>query len=232
MSNITAVVGEKEKVVLGAVDVYLADYDPEKDFDLDAMTANEENYFGNTQGGATLEYTPETYTVEDDMGRVRRNFMTKASATLKTGLLTYDVDSLARTLSVGTLTTPSGKTRLQLPGGKAALRRKCVVAVYKDDETGEVIKIGMVATNTGALSMAFAKDKETVPEITFTAEPTGGSSVLVTIEESNINYTVVAEPAQNPKTAGYYELVDGDFVLTDDTTVQSTAKTYYTKSVG
>ncbi len=232
MSNITAVAGEKEKVVLGAVDIYLADYDPEKEFDLDAMTATEESYFGNTQGGATLEYTPETYTVEDDKGRVKRTFMTKATATLKTGLLTYDAASLARVLSVGTLSTPSGKTRLTLPGGKATLTRKCVVAVYKDDGTGEIIKIGMVATNTGALSMAFAKDKETVPEITFTAEPTGGSDVLVTIEESNISYTVVASPASNPKTAGYYEIVDGDYVLTNDTTVQSTNKTYYQKVQG
>lgn len=230
MSNMTAVKGETEKVVLGAVDIYLCEYDPEKEFDLDAMTATEENYFGNTQGGATLEYTPETYQVDDDKGRVRRNFMTKASATLKTGLLTFDLSSLSRVLSVGTLTTPTGKTRLELPGGKATLKRKAVVAVYKDDETGDVTKIGMVATNTGALSLAYAKDKETVPEITFTAEPTGGSSVLVIIEESNVNYEVVATPASNPKTAGYYELVDGEYVLTEDTTVQTTAKTYYTKS--
>ena len=232
MSNIAAVAGEKEKVVLGAVDIYVGDYNPNDTFDLDAMTADETKYFGNTQGGATLEYTPEIYTVEDDKGRIKRTHMTKASATLKTGLLTYDAASLSRVLSVGTLTTPTGKTRLTLPGGKTTLKRKCVVAVYKDDETGEIIKIGMVATNTGALSMAFAKDKETVPEIVFTAEPSGGNSVLVIIEESNVNYTAVAEPAQNPKTAGYYELVDGEYVLTDDTTVQSVDKTYYTKVVG
>lgn len=232
MSNIVAVAGEKEKVLLGATDIYLADYDPEKDFDLDAMTADETAYFGNTQGGTTVEYTPETYTVEDDKGRVKRTHQTKASATLKTGLLTMDVDSLSRVLSVGTLSQSGGKSRLTLPGGKATMKRKCVVAVYKDDETGEVIKVGMVATNTGALSLAFAKDKETVPEITFTAEPTGGNDVLLIIEESNINYTVVAEPAQNPKTAGYYELVDGEYVLTNDTTVQSTTKTYYTRAQG
>lgn len=188
--NMVAVKGETEKVVLGAVDIYLCPYDPEKEFDLDAMTANEDNYFGNTQGGATLEYTPETYTVEDDRGRVRRNFMTKASATLKTGLLTYNLGSLAAVMSVGELTTTDptaqaeGKYKLELPGGKATLKRKAVVAVYTDDETGITTKIGMVATNTGALSMAYAKDKETVPEITFTAEPVSGSDVLVTIEET------------------------------------------------
>ena len=73
MANVTAVAGEKEKVVLGAVDIYLADYSDGDTLDLDAMTATEANFFGNTQGGATLEYAPETYTVEDDKGRVRRN---------------------------------------------------------------------------------------------------------------------------------------------------------------
>ena len=190
MSSMVAVKGETEKVVLGAVDIYLCDYDPDKDFSLDDMTATEDNYFGNTQGGATLEYTPETYTIEDDRGRVKRTFMTKAAATLKTGLLTYHLGSLASVLSVGTLTTTAataqaaGKYKLELPGGKATLKRKAVVAVYTDGDTGAKTKIGMVATNTGALSMAYAKDKETVPEIIFTAEPVGGSDVLVTIEET------------------------------------------------
>lgn len=42
-------------------------------------------------------------------------------------------------------------------------------------------------------------------------------------------YTAVTNPTGNPKTKGYYELVDGVYVLTTDTTVDSD-KTYYTKS--
>lgn len=181
--NITAVKGETERVTLGACDIYLADYDKDKTFDLEAMVAEAGNYFGNTQGGTTLEYTPSTQQVEDDKGRVRLNFQTKADATLKTGLLTFTVESIARVLSVGTYSANSGKPKLELPGGKCSLKRKAVVAKYTDDETGDVTLIGMVATNTGALSLAYAKDKETVPEITFTAESNGVNDVLVTILE-------------------------------------------------
>jgi hypothetical protein len=39
-------------------------------------------------------------------------------------------------------------------------------------------------------------------------------------------YTAVANPSGNPKTKGYYELVDGSYVLTTDTTVTE-GKTYY-----
>lgn len=185
MAN-TPVAGEKEKVILGACDIYVGPYDGETALDLDTFTTNTANYFGNTQGGTTLEYTPETKTVEDDKGRVKKTFQTKAAATLKTGLLTYTLASLSRVLSVGTVTTPStGKTRLALPGGKATLKRMAVVAVYTDDEDGSTIKVGIVATNTGALSMAFTKDNETVPEITFTAESNGLDDNLVIIEETD-----------------------------------------------
>lgn len=42
-------------------------------------------------------------------------------------------------------------------------------------------------------------------------------------------YTAVTNPTGNPKTKGYYELVDGVYVASTDTTVNS-EKTYYTKS--
>lgn len=183
MANIAAVKGNTETVTLGACDIYLADYSTTDDFDLEEMVKTEGNYFGNTQGGTTFEFTPTIYTVEDDRGRVRKSFQTKSDATLKTGLLTFDLASLSRTLSVGTYTTTTGKKKLELPGGKATLKQKAVVAKYTDDETGDVTLIGIVATNTGALSMAYAKDKETVPELTFTAQSNGKDDVLVTILE-------------------------------------------------
>lgn len=43
-------------------------------------------------------------------------------------------------------------------------------------------------------------------------------------------YAAVAEPAADPATAGYYELVNGIYALTSDTEVV-TGKTYYTKTV-
>ena len=48
------------------------------------------------------------------------------------------------------------------------------------------------------------------------------------VTAGNSGYTEVAEPAANPKTAGYYEKVNGLYVLTEDTTVQA-GKKYYTK---
>lgn len=173
--------GNGEQVILGAGDWYLQEW-LSGPVNLAALCVLS-NLIGNTSGGATLEYTIDTYTVEDDRGRVRRTFKTKGNATLKTGLLTFDVAALSQLMSMGEVSTHDGKTILKLKGGKESLKKFCVGFVYEDDDTGEIIRVGMVATNTAGLTLAFAKDKETVVDVTFTAESNGVDDVIVVIEE-------------------------------------------------
>lgn len=185
--------GKTQRVVLGAGKWYIAPYTSGA---LDMETVEEEdNLLGYTQGGATITFTPETYTIEDDIGMVRKTFQTKASAEMKTGLLTFTADSLAAMLSVGQATqTPAsaserGKTTLKLGGGKSALKKFSVVFVYEDDETGFKTRIGMVATNTAPLELVFAKDAETVVDVTFTAESNGVDDTIIVIEEETAEAT-------------------------------------------
>ena len=188
--------GKTQRVVLGAGKWYIAPYTSGA---LDMETVEEEdNLLGYTQGGATITFTPETYTIEDDIGMVRKTFQTKDSAEMKTGLLTFTTDSLAAMLSVGQATqTPAsaserGKTTLKLGGGKSALKKFSVVFVYEDDETGFKTRIGMVATNTAPLELVFAKDAETVVDVTFTAESNGVDDTIIVIEEETAEATGVS----------------------------------------
>lgn len=185
--------GKTQRVVLGAGKWYIAPYTSGA---LDMETVEEEdNLLGYTQGGATITFTPETYTIEDDIGMVRKTFQTKAAAEMKTGLLTFTTDSLAAMLSVGQATqTPAsaserGKTTLKLGGGKSALKKFSVVFVYEDDETGFKTRIGMVATNTAPLELVFAKDAETVVDVTFAAESNGVDDTIIVIEEETAEAT-------------------------------------------
>lgn len=185
--------GKTQRVVLGAGKWYIAPYTSGA---LDMETVEEEdNLLGYTQGGATITFTPETYTIEDDIGMVRKTFQTKARAEMKTGLLTFTTDSLAAMLSVGQATqTPAsaserGKTTLKLGGGKSALKKFSVVFVYEDDETGFKTRIGMVATNTAPLELVFTKDAETVVDVTFTAESNGVDDTIIVIEEETAEAT-------------------------------------------
>jgi hypothetical protein len=77
------------------------------------------------------------------------------------------------------------------------------------------------------------KTQEWISEVSFLAVPTSPSSLhYIEVEEvqAAATYTAVTSPTGNPKTQGYYEKnSSGEYVLTEDTTVQS-GKTYYTKS--
>ena len=183
MAN-SLVAAEKQHVIMGAGEWFVKEY-TEGEVDCEAICVDE-NYAGETQGGATVEYTPSTYTIEDDNGKLRRTFMVKADATMKTGLLTIDVKSIGSLMSVGVLTINEGGTKriLKLGAGRAELKRFFVVFRYtKDKEKNQYIYVGMVATNTAPLTLAFTKDKETVQDLTYTADTNGVDDTILVIEE-------------------------------------------------
>ena len=184
--------GKTQRVVLGAGKWYIAPYTSGA---LDMETVGEEdNLLGYTQGGATITFTPETIPSRRHRHGAQ-DLPDEGRAEMKTGLLTFTTDSLAAMLSVGQATqTPAsaserGKTTLKLGGGKSALKKFSVVFVYEDDETGFKTRIGMVATNTAPLELVFAKDAETVVDVTFTAESNGVDDTIIVIEEETAEAT-------------------------------------------
>lgn len=176
--------GNTENVILGGGTHYIAEYTGGALEELSAYCVDE-NIAGWTQGGTTLTYTPEIKKIEDDIGMVRRTFMSKANAEMKTGFLTLDTQSLSNMMSVGKFTKgqAGGVNKLELIGGKEALRKYIVVFEYKDEENGHNLRVGMIATNTAALELIFKSDQETVPNVTFSAESNGVNDTLVVIEE-------------------------------------------------
>ena len=180
-SNIAA---KNQQVLMGAGEFFVKPYEG-GGIKLKEICVDD-NYAGETQGGAEFNYSMTPYVIEDDNGKLRKRFMTKAEAYLKTGLLTVDVKALGNLMSVGVLKAAeegSGDV-LELTGGNAAFKQFVVVYRYpKDKEKGLYIYIGMVATNTAPLTLAFAKDKETVVELQFDADTNGVNDVLVTFHE-------------------------------------------------
>ena len=75
----------KKRFILGSGHMYLMEYTgtiPE-----DSVLEVEENKIGVISGGATLEYKPTFYTVEDDLGTVKEALLTAEEVTFKSGLL-------------------------------------------------------------------------------------------------------------------------------------------------
>lgn len=172
-------------ITLGSGRLYIKAYNSGDTFTLKDICVDE-NRLGNIQGGATLEYTPTTYEVKDDMNEILRRFITAEEATLKSGILTWDVEMLGKIVSNCTYTSDTNTRTLKL-GGLGARQMDMFVVVFEHVGTGERagsnIRVGMVGTNDSGLSLAFATDKETVVDAEFHAISHDDAGTLVIIEE-------------------------------------------------
>ena len=80
---------------------------------------------------------------------------------------------------------------------------------------------------------ARTRTQEWISEVSYLAMPTQPRNMYyINVQGETAagdTYTAVTNPTGNPSTNGYYELVEDEYVLSTDTTVDS-GKTYYTKS--
>ena len=92
---------DKDTITLGSGKLYVTEYAGDTLPD-NATVEVEENLLGYIKGGAELEYTPETYTAKDDLGLVTKEVLTSEEAILKTGIMTWNAETLV-TLNQTTL---------------------------------------------------------------------------------------------------------------------------------
>lgn len=171
-----------KEIVLGSGKLYVKKMSASDTFDM-ATIATEDNRIGLIQGGASLEYKPETYEVKDDLCTVYKRFITAEEATFKSGVLTWDVAALNKFIPNGKLTTADGKNTLKLGGNGAREMDKFAVVFEHTKSNGKAIRVGMVGTNDAGLTLEFAADKETVIDMEVKAIGSDDSGTLVVIEE-------------------------------------------------
>lgn len=174
-----------EKIVLGSGKLYLIEFTGT--IPLDETIENSNNLVGLIQGGASLEYKPEYYTAEDDLGLVSKTIMTKEEVTLKTGIMTWCGNTIKKICSTARTKDISGKRTVKIGGvGNQDGKNYLIRFVHEDAEDGN-IRISVVGKNEAGFTIAFAKDKETVIDAEFKAKPLDG-------EGTKIIYTEDTEP--------------------------------------
>lgn len=177
-----------EKIVLGSGKLYIDEYTgtlPE-----DAVIEVESKLLGYIQGGATLKYTPSFYEAKDDLGVVSKKKITDEEAMLTTGIMTLSGDTFKKLCSTARVTTDAvKKIRTVKIGGLGNYDGKKYVLryVYEDAIDGD-IRITIVGVNEAGFELAFAKDKESVVNAEFKAQPQDkdGTLVLYSEEDSTI----------------------------------------------
>lgn len=184
--------GPSKRIVLGSGKLYCTEYDGSTVPDTETICVDD-NLLGYIKGGATLEYTPEFYEAKDDLGYCTKTIITSEEATLKSGVMTFNANTLNKLTDTGRVSEDGAKKqRTILIGGIGnAQNKRYVFCFHHSDKIDGDIWLLIVGQNQAGFSLAFAKDAETVIDAEFKALVQDGEGTLIKYIEAD--KTIVAD---------------------------------------
>lgn len=185
----TNTIDNSEEIILGSGDIYIVEFTGE--IPEDTAIEKEENRAGNIKGGATLEYSIESQTVQDDKGRVKKTIITKETVTFKSGLMTWIKKFMQAIIQTARIDeqTKQGH-RIYKLGGLANLNKTRYLwrFVHTRDD-GRKLRITVTGKNTGTISLAFKPENETVVDAEITADTLDKEGTLVILDDEMLGTT-------------------------------------------
>ena len=170
-----------EKIVLGSGSLYCMEFTgimPE-----DTAIEVDTNLLGLIQGGASLEYKPTFYEAKDDLGKVSKVIITDEVATLKSGIMTWCGSTLEKLCNTARKTETAGIRTVKIGGIANDNGKKYVLQFVHEDPVDGDIRVAIVGQNQAGFTLAFAKNKETVIDATFNAQPQDDNGTLILYKE-------------------------------------------------
>lgn len=189
MSTTTNPADNSDEIILGSGDLFLVEYSGE--IPDDATIETDANRAGNIKGGATLEYSMESQTVQDDKGRVKKTIITQETVLFKTGLITWIksyLQALVQTARVDE-TTKSGHRVYKLGGLANLSKKKWLWRFVHTRDDGRKLRITVTGKNTGTISMAFQTEEATQVDAEITADTLDASGTLVILDDELVATT-------------------------------------------
>lgn len=179
-----------DRIVLGSGKVYsvVATKNASGGYDIPAHTTLEveANRVGYISGGATLEYTNESYTAKDDLGYVSKTILTAEDVVFKSGILTFDGNVMAKLSATGRVTEDATThTRTVKIGGLGNDNHKVYIIRFVHESDEGKIRITIVGKNSAGFELQFMKDSESVLNAEFKAEALDETGTLVIYEEED-----------------------------------------------
>lgn len=168
-------------ITLGTVDAYIMEYTGTVPSHTEICVDG--NLLARTKSGATITYTSETYTAEDDRGYIKKTILTKEDVEVSLGLLGWRGDTMEK-LAATARSKEEGGIRTTKIGGIGNDNGKSYVLClhHVDKKDGDCWWI-IVGKNGGGFELAFKPDSETNLGPTFKAEPMDEEGTLVTFIE-------------------------------------------------
>ena len=150
------------------------------------------NLLGYIKGGASLEYTQDSYEEKDDLGYVSKVITTNEAAVLKCGILTWNGNTLKKLLdrcavtetagTAGDPGTPGSRTTKIGGAGNAQGKNYAIAFKHEDEIDGDVVVL-IKGLNTAGVSITFANDSGTVINPEFKALPHDTNGTLIELIE-------------------------------------------------
>lgn len=172
---------DKTNITLGSGKIYLTPYTDTVPT-VDTLCV-EDNLLGYIKGGASLEYTEETYEEKDDLGYVSKVITTSEEAVLKCGLLTWNGTTLKNLIDRCSVTEAAGKRTVKIGGAANSQGKNYAICFHHEDATDGDLWILIVGRNTAGATITFAKDAGSVIEPEFKALPQDDNGTLVQLIE-------------------------------------------------
>ena len=172
---------DKENITLGSGKIYVAEYG-ESMPTVDTLCV-EGNLLGWIKGGASLEYTQETYEEKDDLGMVSKIITTSEEAILKCGLLTWNGETLTKLVDRGTTSEAAGKRTTKIGGAGNANNKNYAICFFHEDKVDGNLWVLIKGKNTAGFTLTFAVDEGTVVEPEFKAMPHDDKGTLIELIE-------------------------------------------------
>lgn len=173
---------DKNSITLGSGKIYLTTHTGDT-APTTTSVCTTANLLGYIKGGASLEYTQETYEESDDLGFVSKIITTSEDVVLKCGLLTWNGSTLKSLIDRCTVTESGGKRTAKIGGAGNAQGGKYAICFHHEDEIDGDLWILIVGRNTAGVTLTFAKDSGTVLEPEFKALPQDDDGTLVQLIE-------------------------------------------------
>ena len=172
---------DKTNITLGSGKIYITPYSDTVPT-VDTLCVDS-NLLGYIKGGASLEYTEETYEEKDDLGYVSKVITTSEEAILKCGLLTWNGTTLKNLIDRCSVTEANGKRTVKIGGAANSQGTNYAICFHHEDATDGDLWILIVGRNTAGATLTFAKDTGTVIEPEFKALPQDTDGTLVQLIE-------------------------------------------------
>ena len=165
---------DSERIILGSGKLYCMIFTGE--IPEDTAIETDANQLAHIKGGASLEYTAETYTA-------KKTVLTSEDVTLKAGLLTWCAKTLEKLCATARVTETAKKRTVKIGGIKNQNNKKYLIRFLHEDSEDGNIRVTIVGRNEAGFSFTFAKDAESTIEPQFKAHPLDKDGTLLIFDE-------------------------------------------------